>query len=80
MFRYDPGMEHALESMHDGAQPLSQTHTLIAEILPELRPYEMQTIFFQCFEDDPETLLAPIETEFARRGLSPYGKFSTDCF
>ncbi len=45
MFRYDPGMEHALESMRDGAQPLSQTHTLIAEILPELRPCEMQTIF-----------------------------------
>ena len=80
MFRYDPGMEHAPESMRDGAQPVSQTHNLIAEILPELRPCEMQTIFFQCFEDDPETLLAPIETEFARRGLSPYGKFSTDCF
>jgi len=40
----------------------------------------MQNIFFQCFEDGPETLLAPIEAEFARRGLSPYGKFSTDCF
>ncbi|WP_260171700.1 hypothetical protein [Sphingomonas sp. BK481] len=40
----------------------------------------MQTIFFQCLEDGPETRLAPIEAEFARRGLSPYGKFSTDCF
>jgi hypothetical protein len=60
MFRYYPGMEHALESMRDGAQPFSQTHTLIAEILPELRPCEMQNIFFQCFEDGPETLLAPI--------------------
>lgn len=80
MFRYDSGMEHAPESIRNGAQPFSQTHNLIAEILPELRPCEMQTIFFQCFEDGPETLLAPIEAEFARRGLSPYGKFSTDCF
>jgi hypothetical protein len=80
LFRYGPGMEHAPESMRDGAQPFSHTHTLIAEILPELRPCEMQTIFFQCFEDGPETLLPPIEAEFARRGLSPYGKFSTDCF
>jgi hypothetical protein len=53
MFRYDPGMEHASESMRDGAQPFSQTHTLIAEILPELRPCGMQNIFFQCFEDGP---------------------------
>lgn len=44
-------MENATESMRDGAQPFSQTHNLIAEILPELRPCEMQTIFFQCFED-----------------------------
>jgi hypothetical protein len=80
MFRYNPCMEHAPESIRDGAQPFSQTHTLIAEILPELRPCEMQTIFFQCLEDGPETLLAPIEAEFARRGLSPYGKFSTDSF
>jgi hypothetical protein len=73
-------MEYASESMRDGAQPFSQTPTLIAEILPELGPCEMQTIFSQCFEDGPETLLAPIEAEFARRGLSQYGKFSADCF
>lgn len=72
-------MEHAIESPRDGAQPFSQTHILIAEILPELRPCEMQTIFFQCHEEGPDSLLAPIEAEFARRGLSPYGKFSTDC-
>ena len=71
-------MEHVPESMRDGAQSFSQTHTLITEILPELRPCEMQTIFFQCHEDGPDTLLAPIEAEFARRGLSPYGKFSTE--
>ena len=71
-------MEHAIESPRDGAQPFSQTHNLIAEILPELRPCEMQTIFFQCHEDGPDTLLAPIEAEFARRGLSPYATYSTD--
>lgn len=65
--------------MRSGAQPYSQTHVLIAEILPDIRPCEMQAIYFQLFEDGPETLLAPIEAEFARRGLSPYGKFSTDC-
>ena len=73
-------MENAPESMRDGAQPFSQTHNLIVEILPELRPCEMQTIFFQCHEDGPHNLLEPIEAEFARRGLSPYGQFSTECF
>lgn len=71
-------MEHAPESNRDGATPLSQTHNLIAEILPELRPCEMQTIYFQTIEDGPESLLAPIEAEFAKRGLSPYSTFSTD--
>jgi hypothetical protein len=65
-------MENAPESMRNGAGPLSQTHHLIAEILPELRPGEMQTVYFQCMEDGPESLLAPIEAEFARRGLSPH--------
>ena len=65
-------MENALESMRNGAEPLSQTHHLIAEILPELRPAEMQTVYFQCMEDGPESLLAPIEAEFAKRGLSPH--------
>jgi hypothetical protein len=65
-------MENAPESMRNGAGPLSQTHHLIAEILPELRPSEMQTVYFQCMEDGPESLLAPIEAEFARRGLSPH--------
>jgi hypothetical protein len=73
-------MEHAPESMRSGAQPFSQTHVLIAEILPMIRPCEMQTIYFQAIEDGPESLLAPIEQEFARRGLSPHGKFSTDYF
>jgi hypothetical protein len=68
-------MDHALEPMRRGAQPLSQTHNLIAEILPELRAIEIQTVYFQCMEDGPESLLAPIEAEFARRGLSPYGTF-----
>jgi hypothetical protein len=71
-------MEHAPESMRDGAQPFSQTHNLIVEILPELRPCEMQTIYFQSIEDGPETLLAPIEAEFAKRGLSVYATYSTD--
>ena len=71
LFRYDRGMEHAPESMRSGAQPFSQTHNLIAEILPDIRPCEMQAIYFQTMEDGPETLLAPIEAEFARRGLSP---------
>ncbi|MES3048077.1 hypothetical protein [Sphingomonas faeni] len=48
------------------------------EILPELRPCEMQTIYFQSIEDGPETLLAPIEAEFAKRGLSVYATYSTD--
>jgi hypothetical protein len=65
-------MEHAPESMRSDAEPLSQTHHLIAEILPELRPAEMQTVYFQCMEDGPQSLLAPIEAEFARRGLSPH--------
>jgi hypothetical protein len=64
--------------MREGATPLSQTHILIAEILPQIRPCEMQTVFFQCIEDGPESLLAPIEAEFARRGLSPYATYSTD--
>ncbi len=38
----------------------------------------MQTIYFQAMEDGPQTLLAPIEAEFARRGLSPYATYSTD--
>lgn len=59
--------------MRDGAEPLSQTNHLTAEILPELRPAEMQTVYFQCMEDGPASLLAPIEVEFARRGLSPHG-------
>lgn len=78
MFRYSIGMEHAPESMRNGAQPFSQTHNLIAEILPDIRPCEMQTIYFQAMEDGPQTLLAPIEAEFARRGLSPYATYSTD--
>jgi len=65
-------MIHTPEPMRDGAEPLSHTHNLIAEILPELRPAEMQTVYFQCIEDGPESLLAPIEAEFARRGLSPH--------
>jgi len=63
-------MAHAPDSMRNGAEPLSQTHHLIAEILPGLRPAEMQTVYFQCIEDGPESLLAPIEAEFAKRGLS----------
>jgi len=78
LFRYDQRMEHAPESMRNGAQSFSQTHILIAEILPDLRPCEMQTIYFQAMEDGPESLLAPIEAEFARRGLSPYATYSTD--
>jgi hypothetical protein len=65
-------MKHAPESMRSGAEPLSQTHVLIAEILPELRPSDMQTVYFQCIEDGPESLLAPIEAEFVKRGLSPF--------
>jgi hypothetical protein len=78
MFRYHPGMEHAPESMRNDAQPFSQTHNLIAETLPDIRPCEMQTIYFQAMEDGPDTLPAPIEAEFARRGLSPYATYSTD--
>ncbi len=78
LFYYDRRMEHAPESMRNGAQPFSQTHMLIAEILPDIRPCEMQTIYFQAMEDGPESLLAPIEAEFARRGLSPYATYSTD--
>lgn len=68
-------MEHAPESSRDGATPLSQTHHLIAEILPDLPVAQMQTVFFQCIEDGPESLLVPIEAEFAKRGLSPYGQY-----
>ena len=69
-FRYDPCMKHAPESIRDGAQPFSQTYNLIAEILPELRPREKQTILCQCFEDGPETLLAPMRQ--ISRGLGSY--------
>ena len=65
-------VEHTPESIRNGAEQLSQTHHLIAEILPELRPAEMQTVYFQCMEDGPESLLGPIEAEFAKRGLSPH--------
>jgi hypothetical protein len=72
-------MEHVTESPRDdGAMSPSQTHTLIAEILPDLEPSVMQTVFFQCIEDGPETLLPVIEAEFAKRGLSPYATYSTD--
>lgn len=64
--------------MRSGAQPYSQTHNLILEILPDIRPCEMQSIYFQAIEDGPESLLAPIEAEFARRGLSVYATYSTD--
>lgn len=78
LFHYSRRMEHAPELMRNGAQPFSQTHNLISEILPDVRPCEMQTIYFQAMEDGPESLLAPIEAEFARRGLSPYSTYSTD--
>jgi hypothetical protein len=71
-------MEHAPESMRNGAQLFSQTHHLIVEILPDIRPCEMQTIYLQAMEDGPEPLLVPIEAEFACRGLSPYATYSTD--
>jgi hypothetical protein len=31
----------------------------------------MQPVYFQCMEDGPESLLTPIEAEFAKRGLPP---------
>lgn len=71
-------MEHASESPHSHAMWSSETHNLIVEILPELRPCEIQTIFFQTIEHGPESLLEPIEAEFAKRGLSPYATYSTD--
>jgi len=71
-------MEHAPESIRSNAMSFSQTHALIAEILPDLEPSVMQTVFFQCIEDGPETLLPVIEAEFAKRGLSPYATYSTD--
>ena len=71
-------MEHASDSMRVGAPSLSQTHILIAEILPDLRPCEIQTIYFQLMEDGPESLFAPIEAEFARRGLSLYATYAPD--
>ncbi len=73
-------MEHASDSMRVGAPSLSQTHILIAEILPDLRPCEIQTIYFQLMEDGPESLFAPIEAEFARRGLSLYATYAPDAF
>ncbi|KQM72712.1 hypothetical protein ASE72_19345 [Sphingomonas sp. Leaf20] len=73
-------MEHAIDSMRVGAQPLSQTHILIVEVIPELRPCEIQTIYFQAMEDGPESLLAPIESEFTSRGLSLYATYSPDTF
>lgn len=63
--------------MRNGVQPFSQTHNLTAESLPDSRPREMQTIYFQAMEDGPEFSLASIEAEFARRGLSPYATYST---
>lgn len=52
-------MKNAPESMREGAEPLSQTHHLIAEILLELRPAEMQTVYFQCIEDGPKACWRP---------------------
>jgi hypothetical protein len=49
-----------------------QTHHLLIRNLPELRAAEMhQTVYFQCMEDGPESLLAPIEAEF--RETRPVG-------
>lgn len=64
-------MKKAFGSTRSGAESLPQTHHLIAEILAKLRPAEMQAAYFWCMEDGPESLLAPIEAEFAKRGLSP---------
>jgi hypothetical protein len=36
----------------------------------ELRTAEIQAVYFEC--DGPENLLAPVEAEFAKRGLSPH--------
>lgn len=66
--------------MRVDAPSLSQTHTLIAEILPNLRPCEIQTIYFQSMYDGPESLFAPIEADFARRGLSTYATYTADAF
>ncbi|KQN00169.1 hypothetical protein ASE82_17600 [Sphingomonas sp. Leaf230] len=71
-------MEHATKSSRNGSMSANQTHDLIVEMLPDLPPAEMQTIFFQTIEHGPESLLVPIEAEFARRGLSPYATYSTD--
>lgn len=65
-------MEHAPVSMRNDAEQLSETHPLIAEILPELQRDEMQTAYFQCMQDVPGSLLGPIEAEFAKRDLSPH--------
>jgi hypothetical protein len=78
LFRYVDGTEHSPESMRKGAEPPSQTHTLIAKILPQIGAHELQTVFFQCTKDGPETLLVPIETEFSPRGISPYAPCPTE--
>jgi hypothetical protein len=53
VFRYICGMEHAARSMHCGAQPFSQTHNLIAEILPDIRPGITGLLFFVRFLQVP---------------------------
>jgi hypothetical protein len=52
-------MKNAPESMREGAEPLSQTHHLIAEILPELRPAEMQTVYFNASRTVPKACWRP---------------------
>jgi hypothetical protein len=47
-------MEHATVSMRNDAEHLSETHPLIAEILPELQRAEMQTAYFQSCRTFPE--------------------------
>ena len=42
--------------MRHAAEPLPETLSLIAEILPQRRPAEMQTVYFQCMEDGPQKL------------------------
>lgn len=37
----------------------------------ELRTAEIQAVYFECV-NGPENLLAPVEAEFAKRGLSPH--------
>jgi hypothetical protein len=47
-------------------------HATLLGQLPGFEAETLRTIFQQIVEDGPQSLVEPIEAEFAKRGLDPY--------